>query len=234
MARPTLRLTLLGLVLLPTAAAGQSPDDVRAKLEANSAALRSYSWTIRTETTIKGETKNVKLEQARYDSDGQLQKTTIGGSQPAEQQASGGRGRRRGGGRVKAKAIEKVKAKKKKEIQGLIQVVQTYAKPAPEQLQDFLRRAAKEPGEDAAGSFLRLSGTGFNQPDDNVVIELDGQTSLPRRFQIESFYDGKPFSLAIEFKAIADGPSHPARVVVDYPDEKLQIKIENYDYEPAG
>ena len=43
--------------------------------KANAQALRQYTWKSRTEIKLKGESKNVKLEQVRYDATGALQKT---------------------------------------------------------------------------------------------------------------------------------------------------------------
>src|SRR3954449_8816815 len=76
--------------------------------KANAQALRQYGWKSRTEIKLKGESKNVKLEQVRYDADGKLQKTPIG-APPAAAPAppQGGRGGR--GGRVKGKVIENKK-----------------------------------------------------------------------------------------------------------------------------
>jgi hypothetical protein len=45
--------------------------------KANAQALRQYSWKSRTEIKLKGESKNVKAEQVRYDVNGKLQKTPI-------------------------------------------------------------------------------------------------------------------------------------------------------------
>jgi hypothetical protein len=46
---------------------------------ANADALRDYTWKSRTELRLKGEPRNVRLEQVRYDLDGRLQKAQIGG-----------------------------------------------------------------------------------------------------------------------------------------------------------
>src|SRR3954454_6510796 len=69
--------------------------------KANAQALRQYSWKSRTEIKLKGESKNIKLEQVRYDASGTLQKTPIGAPPaaapaPAPAPAQGGRGGRGG------------------------------------------------------------------------------------------------------------------------------------------
>src|SRR5690242_14177756 len=65
--------------------------------KANAQALRQYSWKSRTEIKVKGESKNVKVEQVRYDANGTLQKTPIGAPPAAAPPARGGRGGRGGG-----------------------------------------------------------------------------------------------------------------------------------------
>src|SRR3954452_20459193 len=77
-----------------------------ASQKANAQALRQYSWKSRTEIKLKGESKNVKLEQVRYDASGTLQKTPTG-APPAAAPPPQGRGGR--GGRVKEKVIENKK-----------------------------------------------------------------------------------------------------------------------------
>ena len=81
-----------GLVL------AQEPPSFAASQKANAQALRQYSWKSRTELKLKGESKNVKLEQVRYDLDGKLQKTPLGGSPqaaPAPRRAAAAAGSRR-------------------------------------------------------------------------------------------------------------------------------------------
>ena len=98
------------LVLASLLHAQQKEQFAQAQKE-NSAALKNYTWKSRTELVMKGESKNVKLEQVRYDLDGKQQKTDISGAQPQPtEEAGGGRGRRRGGGRLKQKAVDKKKA----------------------------------------------------------------------------------------------------------------------------
>src|SRR5437868_5656313 len=86
--------------------------------KANAQTLRQYSWKSRTEIKLKGESKNVKLEQVRYDADGKVQKTPIG-TPPAAAPASPQGGR---GGRMKAKGIENKKEEVGEVMKGLGQL----------------------------------------------------------------------------------------------------------------
>ena len=60
----------------------------------NQQALRSYSWTEKTELLFKGEVKNTKVDSCRYGPDGKVQKTPIVEPAPPEKKR-GVRGRDR-------------------------------------------------------------------------------------------------------------------------------------------
>ena len=74
---PSAAIALVAFGAALVLAQGQSPFAESQK--ANAQALRQYRWTSRTELKLKGESKNVKLEQVRYDLNGQIQKTAMGG-----------------------------------------------------------------------------------------------------------------------------------------------------------
>ena len=52
--------------------------------KANAAALRMYSWQMRVEVTLKGDTKPAKLYAMRFDPSGVIQKTPLNAAPPAE------------------------------------------------------------------------------------------------------------------------------------------------------
>ena len=51
--------------------------------KANATALRMYSWQMRVEVTLKGDTKPAKLYAMRFDADGVIQKTLLNPAPPA-------------------------------------------------------------------------------------------------------------------------------------------------------
>ena len=67
-----------------TGVATQDPQQLKEQFaeaqQQNKEALLAYTWQSRTEIKLKGESKNVKVEQVRYDLDGSLQKTAIAGT----------------------------------------------------------------------------------------------------------------------------------------------------------
>jgi len=88
----------LGTLLGAATAQEQHKEKFAEAQKQNKETLRHYSWKSRTELKLKGESKNVKLEQVRYDVDGKLQKTTIGAppqEQPEQQSSRRGAARSR-------------------------------------------------------------------------------------------------------------------------------------------
>ena len=91
-----------GVLFLSVALIAQDKEKFAEAQQQNKEALKQYTWKSRTELEMKGESKNVTLEQVRYDLDGKLQKTPLTGG--AEQQAE------ESGGGLKGKIVEKKKA----------------------------------------------------------------------------------------------------------------------------
>lgn len=77
-----LRATVVLIALSSVLLLAQGPLPFAESQNANAQVLRQYAWTSRTELKLKAESKNVKLEQVRYDLNGKLQKTPISGPPP--------------------------------------------------------------------------------------------------------------------------------------------------------
>ena len=201
----------------------------------NSAALKQYSWKSRTELEVKGESKSVKLEQVRYDLDGKQQKTDIGGApqkQPT-QEAGGGR-RRRGGGRLKQKIVENKKEEFAELMKGLGQLVASYAHLPPDKMQAFVQNATVAPGQGEMADALMIQGTNVQLAGDTMGVWIDPKSYMMRRIEIRSSFEDKPVHFTGEFRAVADGPTYPARLTLQYPDKEIELTIENYDYTRLG
>jgi len=210
---------------------GQHKEQFAQAQKENSAALKQYTWKSRTELKLKGESKNVKLEQVRYDIDGKLQKTNI--DAPATEQAEQQKGRRgrRGQGRVKDKIVEKKKGEFAELMQGLGQLASSYAHMSPEAMQKFAQNAGIGQGEGPLQGTVQIRSGDVLQPGDAVSVWVDPTSYLMRQVEIQSAYDGKPVTVLVEFQRAADGPSYPARSTLSYPDKEIDLIVENNEYE---
>ena len=210
---------------------GQHKEQFAQAQKDNSAALKQYTWKSRTELKLKGESKNVELEQVRYDLDGKLQKTNIGApaTEQAEQQSSrrGGRGR----GRAKGKIVEKKKGEFAELMKALGQLAGSYAHMSPEAIQKFAQNAGIGQGEGPLQGTVQIRSGDVLQAGDVMSVWVDPAGYHMRQVEIHSVYDEKPVTVIVEFQRVADGPSYPARSKLSYPDKEIELIIENYDYE---
>ena len=168
----------------------------------------------RTEIKLKGESKNIKLEQVRYDLNGQLQKTPLGGApQAAPEPARGGRG-----GRLKNKVIENKKEEFGELMQGLGQLVASYGHLPPEKMQAFGANATKGRGEGAMQGTAQIQGLNVLQQGDAMTIWIDPASQMMRRVEIKTLYEKKPATLVAEYRSVPNGPTYMARAVLAYPE----------------
>ena len=194
--------------------------------KANAQTLRQYSWKSRTEIKLKGESKNVKLEQVRYDANGKLQKTPIG-TPPAAAPPSPQGGR---GGRLKAKVIENKKEEFGELMQGLGQLVASYGQLPPDKLQTFKATATTGRGEGALQGTAQIHGLNVLEQGDSMTIWIDPVSQMMRRVEIKTMYDKKPATLVADYKSVPNGPTYMARAVLTYPEKNVELTVDNSDY----
>jgi hypothetical protein len=202
--------------------------------KANAQALRQYRWKSRTEIKLKGESKNVKVEQVRYDVNGKLQKTPIGGpppaaAAPAAAPATGGRG----GGRVKNKVIENKKEEFGEMMQGLGQLVASYGHLPPEKMQAFAAGATKGKGEGAMEGTAQIQGANVLLQGDSMTMWIDPASQMMRRVEIKTLYEGKPATLITDYKSLPNGPTYMAQAMLTYPEKNVELTVDNYEYAPS-
>lgn len=224
-----LLLSLASVVVL-VGAPGQQ-EFVKAQ-RANAAALREYSWKSRTELRLKGETRNVRLEQIRYDIDGRLQKTQIGGSSGESQDSAAGRGR--SGGPLRQRVVAKKKEEFKDLMTDLAALAESYAHLPPDRLQAFATHATFSKGQGIETGSIRIEGRGVLQARDEMVVWIDPVSSMMRRIEIRTALEAKPVHLTADYRSLENGLSYQARSVLRYPDEQLDLTVENFDYQFAG
>jgi hypothetical protein len=236
--RTTLRLPTIGAAvalasLCAAVALAQDKPSFAESQKANAQALRQYTWKSRTEIKLKGESKNVKVEQVRYGADGKLQKTPLGAPPAAAAPPpQGGRGGR--SGRVKAKVVENKKEEFGELLQGLAQLVASYGQLPPDKLQAFKATATTGRGEGALQGTAQIHGVNVLEQGDSVTIWIDPASQMMRRVEIKTSYDKKPVTLVADYQSVANGPTYMARAVVTYPEKNVELTVDNSDYAPAA
>ena len=215
----------------PGSEGAQEPDPkqkfVKAQ-KANAAALRKYTWKSRTEMTLKGETKMVKVEQVVFDASGQQQKTLLEQS-PKEGEQQGG-----GGGRLKKKMIAKKKKEMSEMLQNLAKLVTSYAHIPPEQMQSFMKNALFGMGQGTYEGTIKVTGQNAVQAGDTMSFWIDKQSFMMRRVEIDTALEKKPVHVLADYESAPNGPTYQFKATLEYPKEKIQVVIENFDYQPLA
>jgi hypothetical protein len=225
---------LLATGLMTAIAIAQQKEAFVQAQQANKAALREYTWKRRTELKLKGESKKVTMEQVRYDVDGKLQKTPIGGGPepPPQEQPAGRRGRR--GGRVKEKVIENKKEEFAELMQNLGALVASYGQLPQDKLQAFAKNATTGKGEGAQAGTVRIQGDNVLVDGDSMSIWIDPTSSMMRRVEIATSLEKKPVSAVSEYRSLDNGPTYQARSVLTYPEKQIELTVENFEYQRVG
>ena len=226
-------LAAIGFLFVTNVSEAQDKGEFAEAQKQNSEALKQYTWKSRTEIKVKGESKNVKVEQVRYDIDGKRQKTEIGGSPEPQSEKPKAR-RRGGGGRAKAKIIEKKKKEFAEMMQALGKLVASYGRIPSDKMQAFVKSAQMSQGEGEQAGTMRIQGGDVLQPGDAMTLWIDPASQMMKRIEIETTLEEKPVTVVSEYQSLADGPTYQARSVVSYPAKEVELTVENYDYQRVG
>jgi hypothetical protein len=222
--------TVVAFTLMTAIASAQQKEQFVQAQQANTTALREYTWKRRTELKLKGESKKVTMEQVRYDIDGKLEKTAIGGApEPPQEQPAAGRGRR--GGRLKQEVIENKKEEFAELMQNLGALAASYGQLPQDKLQDFAKTATVVKGDGADAGTVRIQGANILVEGDSMSIWIDPTSYMMRRVEIGTWLEKKPVSLVSEYRSVDNGPTYQARAVLRYPEKQIELTVENFEYQ---
>jgi hypothetical protein len=220
-------LTLAGCLALAAVSAGQ---DVQQKAAAakeaaarNQQALRSYSWITKTELSLKGDVKNTKIESCQYGPDGKVVKTELS-EPPAPKEKKRG---------LKGKIIAKKTGEMKKELEDSAALVQSYIPPAAEKIQAAIAagRVTITPGAAAA---VRIAD--YEKAGDSLTLTMDSESKSIRQIAVDTWLE-KPdekVTLAVTFQSLPDGTNYAAETVLSIPGDKIEVRVENSNYQKVA
>jgi len=204
------------------AQSARSGDFARAQ-QANNAALRTYTWKSRTELKVKGETKKVTLEHVRFDIDGQLQKTRIGGT--ADDLP---RGRR--GGPIKQRIVAKKIEDFKEEMSALAALAASYGHLSHERLDAFAKGSTIGRDESLYPGTIRIDGRDVLMADDSMTVWIEPATYMTRHVEIRTRFEDDPVRLVADYRTVVNGPTYQARAVLRYPEDQIEVVVENFEF----
>ena len=212
----------LVLALMASPLAAQQPDAAKigAAMARNQEALRAYTWKSRVEVAVDGEEKKVDLYQVRYDFDGDLEKTRLGGE--AEEKKVRGPLRKRAAKNKKKEAGEFSQAVKRQ--------LHRYMSPAN------FRKAISDAFLRLEEHTIKLRSQDVIVQGDTVEFEILDATKQPVSMRVSSVVEEAPVEMTITFQKLPDGPNYPARQIIDTQFDKkdLVITTENFNYAKPG
>jgi len=167
-------------------------------------ALREYSWSMRTAVTVQDEQAIVKVDKMRYDLDGMLQVTPLGGS-------------------------GQLSSERQQLVDTLADFAFEYAQPDPQKFVTFVARADQWEGRGAKAGITRIEGEDFLRLDDSVQINARNGSMDKGKFI--SSLEGFHVVVEAEYRTLPEnGPRYVARLTAEVPAEALELTIENFDY----
>jgi hypothetical protein len=197
----------------------QGSGDIGQRMAQNTQALRDYSWKMRTELKMGGESKVTSLFQIRFDMSGQMQKTLI--SAPPEPKKARG---------IKGKKIKQKQEEIKALVEALSMTALAYILPKPDQFQRFLQTANAWQGQGGTSGSTRLEGTGFAKPKDHVNLYVNSTTRDFQKMSATTDLEGNPVKIQADYRDMQNGPTYLAKMTLDYPEAGVQLIVENFDY----
>jgi len=205
---------------------------VKQALAQNQAALRQYSWTARTEISLKGEVKKTTESLCRYGPDGAVQKTPVGTPAPQAQSAPEGRRAKRGGGAVKEKVVEKKKDEMQDYMEKAVALIHSYVPPSPEKIEAAAKAGNASLGQSGADQ-VQVKFANYLKAGDALTLTLDKAAKALRQVGVNSYLDDQkdPVTLQVEFSALPGGPNYAAVTTLTAAAKKIQVVTRNLNYQ---
>ena len=172
--------------------------------------------------------KQVRLEDVRWDLNGEVQKTLIGGG-AADDHDRPGRGGP--GGRIKARVVARKRAEFKDMLAELAAVAQSYAHLGPDRIKSFAARATISHGQGVETGSVRVHGRGVLSVDDEMTAWVDPASYALRRVSIKTTYDEHPLTIVVDYRTLDTGLTYAARSTLAYPAKSLDVTVDTFDYE---
>ena len=181
------------------------------------------SWIAKTDLSVKGDVKNSKIESCRYGPDGKVQKTEL--TDPPKQKKKRG---------LRGKIVAKKTAEMKEELEASAALVQKYVPPTPEKLQAVISagKVTISPGGGAAA--LRFAD--YEKAGDALTLTLDTASKSMRQISVDTWLDEaeNKVTLQVSFESLPDGTNYAASTVMTIPESKLEVTIENSNYQKVA
>lgn len=171
--------------------------------------LMQYEWKQRVTVIRKGNPSEPIISQVRFDSSGQMQRTTI--SAPPKEMG-GIRGR--------------IAAGVKENVKDIMELAGRYNKP--QQMVQAIKKAQISPG--SGGNTTQLQASNLIEPTDSMTMLVNSATHLATHVDIRTDYQGSLMTIAQDYSPIPDGPNMMKSMKVSVPQKGIDVNVESYDF----
>ncbi len=197
---------------------------LKQSLGKNQERLRQYKWVETTAISLKGEEKSRTQKLCFYGPDGKVQKQEI--SAPASQQSPGG---------LKGKVVAKKKGEMTEYMKQAISLVHQYLPPDPQKIQAVKTAGGLSVSPTGPGA-IRVDLHNYLKQGDSLGLNLDTASNSIQTINVNSYLESEKdaITMAITFARLGDGVSYPASITLNAPEKKLQVKIQNSNYESTA
>lgn len=185
-------------------------DNLLAAMSMNAKRVVQYEWKQRVTVIRRGNASEPMINQIRFDSTGQIQRTTI--SAPDQKQMGGIRG--------------KVAAGVKENVKNIMELAASYNKP--QQMMEAVKKAGIS--QPAGAGTVRLQASALIKPTDSMTMLVGATTHLATHVDIRTDYEGGPMTIAQDYSPIPDGPNMMKTMKVSVPQKDIVVDVDSYDF----
>ncbi len=192
----------------------------------NKQALAQYTWVEQVTISVKGEEKKQEHFQVRLGPDLKPQKTSLDAPDDGASSSQGGR--------LKRHVVAKKKEEYKEYADKMKDLAQQYVPPDRDLLQQAASRGDITLGTTlGAGNAVQLVVHNYLKPNDSLTLVFDKTQKQLLSVQIASYMDDPKDAMNVtaQFSRLPDGTNHVSNVVIDGVSKKLNIAIQNSQYQ---
>jgi len=183
--------------------------------KANLEAIAKYSWQVKSDLSMEGESKATSITEMRFNTEGKLESTHIGGESSVEKKP-GLRGRRQ------EKKIEDFS----EYLTGVLNHSFQYIFLSKGAMVDIFDRAEiveSEASIDVTAGDVFVKG-------DELSLSVDPATKLTTKLTFKTTLGEDTIQGSVTLSPMENGPSTPARLEFDIPTQSIKIASETYDW----
>jgi hypothetical protein len=197
---------------------------LKQSVAANQNLLRQYKWTETTIVKMKGEEKSRTQKLCFYGPDGKVQKQQLSASPP--QQAPSG---------VKGKVVARKKEEISDYMQGAVALVHQYVPPDKQRIDSVVAAGALSVTPSSGGATM-LTLKSYLKKGDEFGISIDTANNSIRTIAVKSYLQSEKdaITMSVTFVRQGDGLSYPANIVLNAPEKKIEVTVQNSNYQKAS